>query len=113
MAIRPPMNDTISIFGVKLDEFGNPELDRRGLEVKAKRTTIARVKYSGERVFTARGDETVAKLEIKVPAEFQMREGEPVEWVDQFGETVESRVAAIKDVLDYPGVVQYRKVWTE
>lgn len=112
MPIAPPMNDQITVKSIVLDENGNPELDRWGKEKRDTRSTKARVKYSGEVVFTRNGTETTATLDIRLPHDFRIKEGDGIEWVDQFGVTVSTTVEKLQDVKDYPGNVQYRKVWT-
>lgn len=113
MAIAPPMNDSIKLNVILLDEEGNPAYDRYGREQRVETTTNARVKYSGEEIYSASGNRTVAVLEIRVPATVVLSEDDEVLWVDPHQRVVSGKVAKVEDVLNYPGVVQFRKVWTK
>lgn len=107
------MNDFIKLNIVLLDEAGEPKYDRNGREQRIETTTKARVKYSGQEIFTASGNSTVAVLEIRVPATVVLTEDDEVVWVDPHNRIVSGKVAKVEDVLNFPGVVQYRKVWTK
>ena len=112
MAIAPPMKERIKLFIKALDVDGNPLYDRNGRELTMETETRARVKYSGEHIFTSSGNETVAALELRIPADVMISEGDGVHWLDPFSRLVVGKIAKIEDVKNFPGVVQYRKAWT-
>lgn len=112
MVIAPPMRHEIKLLIIQLDPNGLPLYDRNGREIRVETVSRARVKYSGEHIFTTSGNETVAALEMRVPHTLMVSEGDEVHWTDPFMRIIKGKVAKVEDVLNYPGIVQYRKVWT-
>lgn len=109
----PPMNQTIVLHSTQRDAAGNPVLNRNGQVIRTKKNSRARVKYSGEQIFTANGEETEAVLELVLPSDLEIREGDLVEWIDDFGKTITGPVAKLGEARNYGGLVVYfRKAWT-
>lgn len=111
--MKPPMNDAIVLHVIQYDEYGNPKTDRNGRPERGPIQSAARVKLTAERIFSTSGEEEQATLEISLPPETPVADGDIVEWVDQFQRLHSGPIRLIKDVLNYNGLeVYYRKAWT-
>lgn len=109
----PRMEADILLHVVKYDAFGNPEENRNGVAIRVQVPSKARVKYSTERIFTTSGEESTATLEVTLPTETEVHDGDIVEWVDRFGKTVKGPIVKMREVLNPSGeIVWYRKAWT-
>lgn len=109
---KPPMNDTISIMTQQLDENGQPKKDGYGRPIPAKPVTSkARVKNEAKTNIASDSQTTDNILEIAVPNNTKVEEGQSIEWIDRFGEKIIGQVDGITEVLNYSGKkVYYRKL---
>lgn len=112
--MKPPMNDQITLLIIEKDPVTGAVLkDRNGRPIRAPIPSIARVKRTSARIFTTSGEETQAVLELALPPELDVQDGDVVEWTDRFGHKFSGPIASLKDVLNFGGnEVYYVRAWT-
>lgn len=105
--LAPPMNDTIKLMVTQYDEAGNVIKDRYGVTKRVESQSIARVQLSSAVIYNSNGEQVNATLEVDFPPETEVRSGDIVEWVDQFGAVVKGPIEKLSEAKSANG----KKVW--
>ena len=106
----PPMRDEVKILTPILDANGNPEIDRYGKPKMNGVASKARVQYTTN-IDTANDKQRFDPiLEITLPSATKVKEGDKVEWIDRFGDTLTRTIEGVEEVLNYSGTKVYFRI---
>lgn len=114
MILAPPMKDWVTIHVIRLDDNGQPVVNRNGVAIRDPVETKARVRQTTKTIFNSAGQEVTATLEIDLPSEVTVYSGDIVEWVDRFGKLVKGPIADLSEALSASGKkIHFRTALTE
>lgn len=112
--MRPPMNQRVLVNKAVIDESGTPKTDKYGRPLTEKVESKARVRRKSNLNIAASGTETNTNIEIDVPPQMLVKEGEEIHFIDMDGNDGSGRVVSYEEATNVTGSrVLFRTVFVD
>lgn len=112
--MRPPMNQRVLVNKAILNEHGIPMTDKYGRPLTKRVESRARVRRKSNLIITANGTETNTNIEIDVPSQMIVKEGEEIHFIDMDGNDGSGRVVSYEEATNVTGSrVLFRTVFVD
>lgn len=112
--MRPPMNQRILVYKSVADESGVPKTDKYGRPLTEKVESKARVRRKSNLIITSNGTETNTNIEVDVPSQMLIKEGEEINYIDMDGNEGTGRVISYEEATNVTGSrVLFRTVFVD
>lgn len=112
--MRPPMNQRVLVNKAILNEHGMPTTDKYGRPLTEKVESKARVRRKSNLIITTSGTETNTNIEIDVPSQMIVKEGEEIHFIDMDGNDGSGRVVSYEEATNVTGSrVLFRTVFVD
>ncbi len=112
--MRPPMNQRCLIYKTVADESGVPKTDKYGRPLTSTLESKARVRRKSNLIITSSGTETNTNIEIDVPSQMIVKEGEEIHFIDMDGNDGSGRVVSYEEATNVTGSrVLFRTVFVD
>ncbi|MDJ1110624.1 hypothetical protein [Macrococcus sp. S115] len=112
--MRPPMNQRVLVNKAILNEHGTPTTDKYGRPLTKRVESKARVRRKSNLIITANGTETNTNIEIDVPSQMIVKEGEEISYIDMDGNDGTGKVISYEEANNVTGSrVLFRTVFVD
>lgn len=112
--MRPPMNQRVLVHRA-IKSYGNNTLtDKYGRPLTEKVESKARVRRKSNLIITTSGTETNTNIEIDVPSQMIVKEGEEISYIDMDGNDGTGKVISYEEATNVTGSrVLFRTVFVD